>query len=55
MASYGVVAKGLTQNLLHNNQDLIQSYQTKFMGHIFPGENLKVRVWGTGNRRNFEV
>jgi len=49
------VAKSLIQNLLKNNSTLLQSYQVKFVGHVFPGEKLNIKVWAEGNKRYFEV
>jgi len=33
------------QNLLGNNPELLRSIQVRFTGHVFPGEELEVRVW----------
>lgn len=33
------------QNLLGNNPELLKSIQVRFTGHVFPGEELEVRVW----------
>lgn len=55
MATYGTVARGLSQNLLGNDHTKIKSYETKFVGHVFPGETLKVKVWNDGDKRYFEV
>ena len=55
LATYGTVARGLSQNLLDNDHTRIKSYETKFIGHVFPGETLKVKVWNDGDKRYFEV
>ena len=55
LATYGTVARGLSQNLLDNDHTRIKSYETKFIGHVFPGETLKVKVWIDGDKRYFEV
>jgi acyl dehydratase len=56
LATYGTVARGLSQALLDNDHTRIKSYETKFVGHVFPGETLKVKVWNTGaDQRYFEV
>lgn len=47
--------RGLSQNLLGNDHTAIQSVGVKFVGHVFPGETLKVKVWKNGNKRYFEA
>ena len=53
LATYGTVARGLSQNLLGNDHTQIKSIESKFVGHVFPGESLKVSVWKEGDKRYF--
>ena len=55
MATYGTVARGLSQNLLGNDHTQIKSIESKFVGHVFPGESLKLKVWKDGEKRYFEA
>ena len=47
------MARGLSQALLGNDHTQIKSIESKFVGHVFPGESLKVKVWNEGNKRYF--
>jgi acyl dehydratase len=49
------VARVLSQNLLGNDHTAIKSIEAKFVGHVFPGETLKVSVWKDGEKRFFEA
>ena len=49
------MARGLSQNLLGNDHTQIKSIESKFVGHVFPGETLKASVWNEGDKRYFEV
>lgn len=55
LATYGTVARGLSQSLLGNDHTQIKSIESKFVGHVFPGETLKTSVWNDGDKRYFEV
>eukprot|EP00919_Chromeraceae_sp_WS-2016_P071217 GHVR01168686.1.p1 GENE.GHVR01168686.1~~GHVR01168686.1.p1 ORF type:complete len:117 (+),score=7.54 GHVR01168686.1:59-409(+) len=42
LGSYGIVARAITQQFLDNDPEKITSYHARFLGHVFPGESLKI-------------
>jgi acyl dehydratase len=55
LASYGTVARSIVQNLLNNDGEKLQSIEVRFTGHVFPGENLEIKVWKEQNKLFFEA
>jgi 3-hydroxyacyl-CoA dehydrogenase/3a,7a,12a-trihydroxy-5b-cholest-24-enoyl-CoA hydratase/multifunctional beta-oxidation protein/peroxisomal enoyl-CoA hydratase 2 len=45
LATKGVVARALVQNLLKNDPTRLKTIRTRFIGHVYPGEILEVAVW----------
>ena len=37
------------QELLDNDPTRLKVIQTRFVGHVFPGETLEIYVWKEGN------
>jgi multifunctional beta-oxidation protein len=44
------VARSLVQNYLGNNPENLKSYETKMIGHVFPGESIQIETWKEGNK-----
>lgn len=55
LATYGTVARVVVQEILFNDPTLLKSYQTRFVGHVYPGETLNIRVWKEGNLLIYEA
>jgi len=55
LASYGIVCRSIVQNLLGNDPSRIKSYETRFTGHVFPGESFEIKIWKEGNKIQFEA
>jgi hypothetical protein len=53
LASYGVIARNLVQNVLGNNLEALESYEAKLTGHVFPGESFEIKAWKEGNKLHF--
>ncbi|WP_409182008.1 MaoC/PaaZ C-terminal domain-containing protein [Amycolatopsis sp. VS8301801F10] len=45
LCTYGVVAKAVVDAVLDGDPERVSAFGTKFAGVVFPGENLRVRVW----------
>lgn len=45
LATYGTVARVVVQELLNNDPTRLKAIQTRFVGHVFPGETLDISVW----------
>ncbi|MBN9740411.1 3-alpha,7-alpha,12-alpha-trihydroxy-5-beta-cholest-24-enoyl-CoA hydratase [Amycolatopsis sp. A1MSW2902] len=45
LCTYGVVAKAVVDAFLDGDPERVSAFGTKFAGVVFPGENLRVRVW----------
>jgi acyl dehydratase len=45
LATYGLIAKVLVQNLLRNEPSRLKSIRGRFLGHVYPGELLDISVW----------
>ena len=55
MASYGITARAIAQQLLNNDPNKIKSYNARFVGHVFPGESYEIAVWRNDNKLVFLV
>jgi len=53
MVSYGTIARNLIQNMLKNDPDVLQAFEAKLIGHVFPGESFEIKVWKEGNKLLF--
>ncbi|GAA1021228.1 MULTISPECIES: MaoC/PaaZ C-terminal domain-containing protein [Amycolatopsis] len=50
LCTYGVVAKAVVDAFLDGDPERVSAFGTKFAGVVFPGENLRVRVWRENGR-----
>ncbi|MYW95808.1 3-alpha,7-alpha,12-alpha-trihydroxy-5-beta-cholest-24-enoyl-CoA hydratase [Amycolatopsis rubida] len=50
LCTYGVVAKAVVDAFLDGDPERVSAFGTKFAGVVFPGENLRVRVWRADDR-----
>lgn len=50
LCTYGVVAKAVVDAFLDGDPERVSAFGTKFAGVVFPGENLRVRVWREDGR-----
>ncbi|WP_370938964.1 MaoC/PaaZ C-terminal domain-containing protein [Amycolatopsis sp. cg13] len=50
LCTYGVVAKAVVDAFLDGDPERVSTFGTKFAGVVFPGENLRVRVWRENGR-----
>ncbi|MGW7536054.1 MaoC/PaaZ C-terminal domain-containing protein [Amycolatopsis sp. NPDC054798] len=50
LCTYGMVAKAVVDAFLDGDPARVSAYGTKFAGVVFPGENLRVRVWRENGR-----
>lgn len=52
LATYGIVAKALTDTLLDGDAARVASFGVRFAGVVYPGETLRTRAWrdGRGDR-----
>ena len=48
MATYGSVARVFVQEVLKNDHLKFKSLHTRFVGHVYPGEALKLNFWKVG-------
>lgn len=55
LGSYGIVARVITQELLDNDPERISSFQARFLGHVFPGETLRILLWKKENKYIFKA
>lgn len=55
MATYGITAKSIMQSCLGNDPTRIKSYETRFIGHVYPGESLKINIWKEADKLLFLV
>lgn len=49
------MARVIVQDVLNNDPTLLKSYQTRFVGHVYPGESLNILVWKEGNLLIYEA
>jgi hypothetical protein len=45
LASYGTIARVFVQEVLNNDETQLKTIQTRFMGHVYPGESLSINCW----------
>lgn len=45
VCTYGMVCAALVETVLDSRVELIQTYQARFRGVVFPGESLLTRIW----------
>lgn len=48
LCTYGIALKAVVDTLLGGDVTRVRAYATRFAGAVFPGETLRVRIWGTG-------
>lgn len=50
LATYGIVCKALTDELLDGDVGRVQAFGARFAGVVYPGETLHTRAWRDGDR-----
>lgn len=50
LATYGIVAKALLDELLDGDVTRVQAFGARFTGVVYPGETLRTSVWRAGRR-----
>ncbi|AXE77652.1 MaoC/PaaZ C-terminal domain-containing protein [Streptomyces atratus] len=45
LCTYGMTLKAVTDTVLGGDVTRIRSYRTRFVGVVFPGETLRIRMW----------
>lgn len=50
LASYGIVAKAVIDELLDGDASRVRDYAVRFAGVLLPGETIRTRVWRDGDR-----
>ena len=48
-SSYGVVCKAVVDTVLQGDASRVARYQARFAGVVFPGETIRVSIWGDGD------
>jgi 3-hydroxyacyl-CoA dehydrogenase/3a,7a,12a-trihydroxy-5b-cholest-24-enoyl-CoA hydratase len=49
LATYGTIGRVISQELFDNDDTLLKEIQVRFVGHVFPGENIDILVWKAAN------
>ncbi|MER8087709.1 MaoC/PaaZ C-terminal domain-containing protein [Streptomyces sp. NPDC058316] len=55
LCTYGMTLKAVTDTVLGGDVTRIRSYRTRFVGVVFPGETLRIRMWTGEDRVRVEV
>ncbi|TLQ46286.1 MaoC/PaaZ C-terminal domain-containing protein [Streptomyces marianii] len=50
LCTYGMTLKAIVDTLLGGDVTRVRSYGTRFAGVVFPGENLRIRMWAGDGR-----
>jgi acyl dehydratase len=50
LCTFGMVCKKVIELVLDGDPASVRAYETRFAGHVFPGETIRLRVWREGNR-----
>jgi len=55
LCTYGIVAKAVVESALGGRPGLVESYEARFTGHVFPGETLVTGIWADDDRYLLET
>ncbi|MFC9619722.1 MaoC/PaaZ C-terminal domain-containing protein [Streptomyces sp. NPDC056930] len=55
LCTYGMTLKAVTDTVLGGDVTRIRSYRTRFVGVVFPGETLRIRMWTGKDHVRVEV
>jgi acyl dehydratase len=50
LCTFGIVTKTAVETVLDGDPSRLASIETRFTGHVFPGETLITRIWAEGDR-----
>jgi acyl dehydratase len=50
LCTFGMVCKKMIELALDGDPSAVRAYETRFVGHVFPGETIQLGLWREGNR-----
>ena len=50
LCSYGIVLRSVVEGLLESDSSRVAGFAGRFAGVVFPGETIRTRAWGEGDR-----